>query len=696
MNQAMVAGALCCVVGVTCAAGELSAKSSSVLIDDFNSIQNRLNGFRNTYQKSPSAAVAVRVPEARFGHRGLGLRLTADRRESGYCGVWIHFFDVRAHHHKYLDASNFSFLSFWVKGAIGGERFKIKLADDIWIAKEDSVAIGDIEEYLKGGVTTRWQQVRIPLDAKFGLNLQRLGGLTLDFATPGRSTVFLDQIEFESSSKANDVAMNGNLGGLSRQPGSPTQPGIGTRQQRTQSNRAIWLWTTETMLDDPRQAEEFFLFCKDHRIKYVWAQLPYQMKLQRKGSRIVNAECIIRRQSALRRFLQAAHAAGLQVHALEGYPEHAQRQYHHVSLAIVDAVLAFNETQTAADRFDGIHFDNEPYLLVGWHDPQRRKQILYEFLTLSSECQRRVRAASPRIEFGVDIPFWWQELDRHGEPHGVVTFKGTRQAASLHLLEMVDNVGVMNYRDVAQGADGMIAHARDLLTHADTANGVNVFLGVETCAYPPKQVLFAVGKPRPEFEQAVRGHATEVATLSRLDGNRLHVVADDEYVHVGIEAAEMDSVASRIKVAKTLSRVASAFGVGGEADRELASKLQDSLAQRLARDTEWSNVKPCSVRDPDTGEVHLLVKADSIVPSKITFADENAKQFKFQTELAEEQFAKHVSYAGLCIHHYRSFQDLMNRETRLHQPAPADHAPADHAPADTAPADNTITLTSAK
>jgi hypothetical protein len=678
MCKLIPATVLFCLLIAPCAAIEPGAKRTTVLVDDFNSLQNRYQGYRNTYQKSPSVAVATRAADARLGHEGLGMRVTADRKAMGYCGVWIHFFDVRAHQHNYFDASAFEYLSFWVKGAVGGERFKIKLADDIWIAKEDSVTIGNIREYLPDGVTNRWQQVKIPLDEKFGVNFQRLGGLTLDFDTPGRFTVFIDQIELETSRPLQVNHAPVHPSDLVAQPAAripphaQSRPGIDNQAMSPLRDRAVWLWSTESMLDDPAETEEFLQFCQQQGIKYVWAQLPYQMNVERTGNRVTNSRCTIRRQPELRRFLRSAHAAGLQVHALEGLPEHAQRQYHHVSIAIVDAVLEYNQQQIAVERFDGIHFDNEPYLLVGWHDPNRRKQILYEYLTLNSECQRRVRAASPRIEFGVDIPFWWQELDRHGEPHALVSFQGTRQAASLHLLEMLDNVGVMNYRDAAQGVDGMIAHAQDLLQHADGAGDVKVFLGVETCAYQPIDVLFAVGRPRSEFEQAVRSETSELSRLSRIDAHRLHVVDDGENVHVGIEVGETRTVQQKIQIANTLSRVTSAFGLGHDADQTRALQLQDTLAKWLLRDSEWSQVKPCTVRDPGTGKIHLLVKADFVVPGKITFADENAKQFAVQTKLAEEQFTKHPSYAGLAIHHYRSFRDLVRGQSTIRQPVPTD------------------------
>jgi hypothetical protein len=85
------------------------------------------------------------------------------------------------------------------------------------------------------------------------------------------------------------------------------------------------------------------------------------------------------------------------VEALDGAPEYSVRKNHRVPLAIVDAVIAFNRAGGPGERFDGVHFDNEPYLLVGRHFPEVRKKILTEFVELNLECQRRIRARGDMV-----------------------------------------------------------------------------------------------------------------------------------------------------------------------------------------------------------------------------------------------------------------------------------------------------------
>lgn len=276
-----------------------------------------------------------------------------------------------------------------MKGQVGGEQFTVKLADGKWIEKDDSLPVGDIRRFLPKGVTNQWQEVLIPLAALKGLDIQYLGGLTLDFTSPGRQAVWIDDISFKTAA--------------------------------TTIPRAMWLWESNAVLNDAASREELFTFCRNESIEQLWMQLDYkvvrgspqeaEITLQptdadpassrpttttaaptatsAKSQAVERVTCEFPDPGAWRRFLAEAHQARIQVHALDGYPEFALKPQHGVPLlAVVDAVIVFNRESPAEQRFDGIHFDNEPYLLLGWKDRLRREQILREFLELNVECQR--------------------------------------------------------------------------------------------------------------------------------------------------------------------------------------------------------------------------------------------------------------------------------------------------------------------
>lgn len=89
----------------------------------------------------------MRVDDVFRGREGRSVRIAAERAESGFCGYWIHFFDMRAVEKTYFDAARYEYLSFWVRGAEGGEDFLIKLADERWITKQDSVTFAQRHIY---------------------------------------------------------------------------------------------------------------------------------------------------------------------------------------------------------------------------------------------------------------------------------------------------------------------------------------------------------------------------------------------------------------------------------------------------------------------------------------------------------------------------------------------------------------------
>ncbi len=89
-----------------------------------------------------------------------------------------------------LDVSDYTFLSFYIKGANGGEKVNLYLADG-----GDPGAYVDVETYVP--IATDWTPVRIPLQAFEGLALTDLTRVKFVFEwEPMTSTIFLDNLRF--------------------------------------------------------------------------------------------------------------------------------------------------------------------------------------------------------------------------------------------------------------------------------------------------------------------------------------------------------------------------------------------------------------------------------------------------------------------------------------------------------------------
>lgn len=237
---------------------------------------------------------------------------------------------------------------------------------------------------------------------------------------------------------------------------------------QTPTSRALWVWDSAPLLRDPSARRRFLEFCQARGINIAWVQVTRSAA----GNRLQH-------EDSWHDLLRDAHRGGVKIHALDGDPAYVLRERHYVILTLVDTIIRFNREAPPGQRFDGIHLDNEPYLLDGWQLPVIREGLLTAYLELNALVQRAVRAEGG-LEYGVDIPFWWQYRDdQTGAAIGDVTFAGVRKAASFHILDLVDNVGIMDYRNVAGGDDGIIAHARALLEYGNGTKA-NIFVGVET------------------------------------------------------------------------------------------------------------------------------------------------------------------------------------------------------------------------
>lgn len=107
-----------------------------------------------------------------------------------------------------LELSNFNALSFWVKGAVGGEYFKIALTTKGGNTSGRSNGSIYINDFLDGPVTTSWQKAVIPLKNFANItNFTKMNELTLSFdhnicisnGSALSGTIYLDDIRFTNN-----------------------------------------------------------------------------------------------------------------------------------------------------------------------------------------------------------------------------------------------------------------------------------------------------------------------------------------------------------------------------------------------------------------------------------------------------------------------------------------------------------------
>lgn len=176
------------------------------LIDDFEKEGNLIGGRSNTYEKEPSRALALRVTEENFGGTGRALMIKYDKKAEGGpygTGGWCGYYTMLRSGGKYFDATAYKTITFQVKGAEGGENFKVGLADKHWEELGDSVKSEEIGKYLpEGKVTKNWQKASIPLDVFF-LEYKEIASLAICFegecfsTGAAKGTVYIDDLKLE-------------------------------------------------------------------------------------------------------------------------------------------------------------------------------------------------------------------------------------------------------------------------------------------------------------------------------------------------------------------------------------------------------------------------------------------------------------------------------------------------------------------
>ena len=419
---------------------------------------NRLGGYFNGFAKSPSRS-AVTIGKAPEGKPSL---IFSYRKVlPSFAGFWIHLFDFKKHPatRVFFDASPFTYLTFSIRGERGGEELQLQIADRAWETQEDSLVVGDVASFLPDGkVKKKWQQAWIALkELPVGLNKKELASLVFLVKRNGQGRVFVRDLAFTTK---RDIQIP-----------QPKEERIPARPL----NKAMWLWETDKIVTNPDEQQRLLTFCKEEGITDLFLQIPYKAKEKKGQWKILWNPLLIRP------LISQLHQVGVKIHALDGDPRFALREWHGRVIATLASIIQYNRESPPQERFDGIRFDIEPYLLPSFSGVQK-EAILKQYLSLLVASQTLTSQAD--LALGVDIPFWFDARNEFFEPTAEV---GGRPVSEL-IIDIVDNVGIMDYRTQAYGADGVIAQGTPELEYA-AKQGKEVFLGLETVELPDETLL---------------------------------------------------------------------------------------------------------------------------------------------------------------------------------------------------------------
>ncbi|MDH3455686.1 MAG: hypothetical protein OER90_02490 [Gemmatimonadota bacterium] len=444
---------------------------NNLIVSDFaQGNRTPLGGYFGTFQRQPSIAHGT-VGQMSDGRRAL--ELTCHHQAAGFCGLWVQLYDFEAppEGRRYLDARAFSTMSFWIRGRQGGERVLLKVADAVWEQREDALPIGDVSEFLPTGrMDTEWQQAVIPMD-RLPSRIRR---------------AMLAMIAFEATAAGTTIVEVGPMA-FSLTPDSlpPLPQREDTDRPTGLLHKATWVWNTAELVDAPDRRTSLLGFLEQEGVDHVFLQLtgvPGRPSLP--GELAIDAD-------AMRPLVAAFTARGIRVYALDGYARYALPEFREGVLATIDHVAQYNRRVLPHERFYGVRYDIEPYLLPAFHGPNRAR-LLTGLLELTAASVERAHAAG--LVYGADIPFWYDALSEETQEPVTVEFGGAVKPVSEHVIDLVDDVAIMDYRTTAYGADGIVRHGSAELRYAAT-RGKSVFIALETFALPDETLLDFRGEP---------------------------------------------------------------------------------------------------------------------------------------------------------------------------------------------------------
>ena len=251
----------------------------------------------------------------------------------------------------------------------------------------------------------------------------------------------------------------------------------------TQSKtRAMWVWgSTSSIIAYSSTRDAFYNFCENppgmNNINAI-PGFPRSINLV-----FISAHGYIigdsTKRADLHAFLKDAHSRNLKVEYLDGDKTWATTNMS-TGKNVIDYLVKFNsEAADSTERFDGVQYDVEPYLLSGWKDPASREDIWNGFIELLTYCQNKIDSLNEGTYFGVAVPRWYDSTTGWlNNKSGIYYMR--------QLMDLVDYTAIMDYVDKSSR---IISDAGAEVLYADQI-GKRVIIGVETQSVSPSTSTF--------------------------------------------------------------------------------------------------------------------------------------------------------------------------------------------------------------
>lgn len=177
------------------------------------------------------------------------------------------------------------------------------------------------------------------------------------------------------------------------------------------ANRSLFVWNSTEIRNDPATQNQFFHFLgapfgsKERGIKTLFFDGVHKADFSDPGA-----------TGSVRRFLRTAHMRGMRVFFLCGDKSWATVEHRSDALDYLNTMLNFNLAGEADERYDGIAYDVEPYLNVGWPSPDLQSS----YVAFLDKAFAAIHASGQNLTMAAIIPFWFSNPELHGLDRAVI------------------------------------------------------------------------------------------------------------------------------------------------------------------------------------------------------------------------------------------------------------------------------------
>ena len=431
---------------------------------------NALGGRFGAYNLGGAGASAA-VRSDQDGRRVIAFQCDRGAGPDSSCGLWMQLFDADDPVRTYLNASGGASLAMWMSRQPPATELVLKVADAAWSRRDDALPVGSVNQFASEAVSGAWDLLTVPLAALPGtLARDSLATLVLEATGPSHVEILVGGVQLcEAGGRPKPL----------RGPPSTARP-------EDAGSKALWVWNTRQLLDEAAARSDLLDYIEERGFDRVFLQL-VPAPGQRPDRGFVPFD-----GPAVGALIAELRQRGTLTYAMDGDPNYALEENHAGVFSTIRAVAEHNRNSPLEERFHGVHYDVEPYLLPGFHG-LRHETLLDGFVQVVGGISRIARAEG--LEVGVAVPFWLDAPDRYTGEALTAEFDGKTAGVLEHLTLLVDELAIMDYRTTAAGSNGGIALILDELEAARRA-GIGIWVGVETAPLMDADAVDFSGSPQ--------------------------------------------------------------------------------------------------------------------------------------------------------------------------------------------------------